>query len=114
MERVLLQPANSLLLNKVLLLLQDLDHNNVKLYLDRPNEMDINTYHSKVKKLLRENSSKKKPFFLYLSYLTKSYKIFGENMNDHSKECETTGSYVDTIFHRIDHRFWCFNEKELI
>ena len=50
------------------------------LILERPKEMDTKSIIPRVKTLLKSNQHLKKPMFLYLSFFTKSYSTFGEDV----------------------------------
>ena len=47
--------------------------------LSKPPEMESKTFHLKVKNIIKGTRQSKQPFFIYLSYFTKAFKIFGEN-----------------------------------
>ena len=48
--------------------------------IERPKEMDTKSMIPRVKTLLKSNQHQKKPIFLYLSFFTKSYSTFGEDV----------------------------------
>ena len=52
----------------------------------RPNSMSTKSYFEDVARILRSNYYKMEPLFLYLSFFTKSYSFFGENIQETRKK----------------------------
>ena len=73
----------------------------------RPDSMRTKGYFEDVAKILRSNYDKTQPLFLYLSFFTKSYSLYGESIQDsrirHITEMDQTIGKIVEELKRTDH-----------